>query len=116
MREKERKSTKFARALRKDMTRAETLLWYELKNKCLGGLRFRRQFPIGPYITDFACIEEKLIVEIDGATHSTDAEIAHDAKRTAFLEFEGWRVFRVSNDDVFNNRDNVKDHIYHLLT
>jgi very-short-patch-repair endonuclease len=89
------------------MTKAEVILWMTLRKRALQGARFRRQHPIGPYIADFACAAARLVVEVDGATHWTPAELAHDAQRTKFLEAQGWTVIRVSNTDVYNNIDGV---------
>ena len=74
-----------ARHLRKDQTEAERRLWRRLRNRLLGGFKFVRQEPIGPYFADFVCREENLIVEVDGATHSTDGERRHDGKREQFF-------------------------------
>jgi very-short-patch-repair endonuclease len=79
------------------------------RNRQLGGHKFVRQAPIDAYFVDFACRERKVVVEVDGGTHSTDAELAHDARRTRRLEQLGYRVFRVSNDDVHNNLDGAVD-------
>ena len=65
--------------------------------------------PIGPYFADFVCRERMVVVEVDGGTHSTDAEVASGAKRTADLRREGYGVFRVCNDDVYHNLDSVLD-------
>jgi very-short-patch-repair endonuclease len=105
MREAERDTTKRAKRLRREMTKAETILWRVLRKKNLDGYRFRRQVPIGPYIADFACVLEKFIVEVDGATHASDDEIAYDLRRTAYLTSEGWLVHRVSNADIYENLD-----------
>lgn len=105
MRDAERKSTKQARTLRRKLTRAETILWQHLRRRALNDLRFRRQFPIGPYIADFACADIKLIVEVDGETHNTDAEMRHDQKRTAYIEERGWSVMRCWNNDIYTNLD-----------
>jgi very-short-patch-repair endonuclease len=78
--------TRRARALRGDAPSAERIVWRRLKNRQLGGWKFVRQYPIGPYFADFVCREKMLVVEIDGTTHSTDEEIARDVRRTAFLE------------------------------
>src|ERR1700730_9966315 len=88
-----------ARAFRRKLTRAETILWSKLRHG-LGGMLFRRQHPIGPYIADFACIRARLVVEVDGATHSTDAERRYDARREAFLRSRSWQIVRVTNDEV----------------
>src|SRR6185295_281457 len=91
---------KRARALRRELTDAERVLWSRLKGRQLGW-QFRLQHPIGPYIADFACARLKLIVEVDGATHSSATERAHDDRRTRFLEQQGWGVIRLWNDDVY---------------
>ncbi|MEJ0028715.1 MAG: DUF559 domain-containing protein [Rhizomicrobium sp.] len=103
MRDTERTSRPRAKSLRRDMTRAETLLWNTLREANLHGFKFRRQHPIGSYIADFAHIRGQLVIEIDGATHGTDDEIAYDRRRTAFLESQGWTVLRFSNTDVYEN-------------
>jgi very-short-patch-repair endonuclease len=105
--EGEYRVTAKARTLRQNMTKAEVILWVNLRKRALNGARFRRQHPIGPYIADFACPSAKLVVEVDGATHSTPEELAYDLRRTKYLEAEGWSVIRVSNTDVFENIDGV---------
>ena len=100
-----------AKALRTKMTQAEIILWSRLKGKQLQGWQFRKQHPVGPYIADFACAKAKLIIEVDGATHSTDAEIVHDHKRTAFLQAQGWSVLRVWNADIYDNLTGVLEGI-----
>jgi very-short-patch-repair endonuclease len=74
-----------------------------------------RQLAIGPYFADFACRQYKLIVEIDGATHGTDAEVAHDRARGEYLIAQGWSVHRVWNQDVFTNLNGVCESILLLL-
>jgi very-short-patch-repair endonuclease len=101
--------TNRSRVLRSRPISAEEKLWSELRNRQLGGHKFVRQMPIGPYFAVFVCRERKMIVEVDGGTHSTDTETAHDARRTADLEQLGYRVFRISNDDVYNNLDRALD-------
>ena len=96
-----------ARELRRDSTVAERKLWEQLRNRQLGGLKFVRQEPVGPYIVDFVCRAAKLIVEVDGATHSTGEEQARDARRTAFLRGEGYRVIRVQTIEVVEAMDGV---------
>ncbi len=100
-----------ARTSRKSDTAAEQRLWEDLRDRRLAGLKFVRQLPIGPYIADFACRAKMLVVEVDGATHSTDAERAYDTARTQALERQGWRVLRVWNEDVFKNREAVLESI-----
>jgi very-short-patch-repair endonuclease len=107
--------TNRARALRSRQPAAEDKLWGELRNRQLGGFKFVRQLPIGDYFADFACRDVKLIVEVDGATHGEDAEIAADAARTAALEAMGYRVVRVSSGDVERNIDGVLEWLLHEL-
>ena len=96
-----------ARDLRRNTTLAEARLWEQLRAKRMQGLKFVRQHPIGPYFADFACRGAKLIVEIDGATHSTNAELERDRRRTAFLNQQGYRVLRICNGEALNGMDEV---------
>jgi len=112
MRDRMYKSQVRARVLRQDMPEAEHRLWYFLRRKQMDGFRFRKQHPIGQYIVDFACPKENLIIEVDGATHGTEAEITYDAKRTQFLECKGWKVIRYGNEEIYRNIDDVLDDIY----
>src|SRR5690348_12407930 len=81
--------TRRARGLREDQTEAERQLWRRLRNRLLGGFKFVRQEPVGPYFADLVCREEKLIVEVDGATHSTDDERRRDDAREHALRDRG---------------------------
>jgi very-short-patch-repair endonuclease len=96
-----------AKELRRRSTRAEKLLWEVLRAKRLEGFKFVRQAPIGPFVVDFACRSRRLIIEVDGATHSTDDEIASDAKRSIYLEKVGYRIIRVQNNEVKEGMDGV---------
>jgi very-short-patch-repair endonuclease len=96
-----------ARSLRKNETHAEKRLWEQLRNRILEGFKFSRQVPVGPYIADFVCREQQLVVEVDGATHSTGEELAHDNRRTGFLKSEGYTVIRFQNDEILNGIDEV---------
>ena len=107
--------TNRSRVLRSLLVTAETKLWNELRNRQLNGFKFVRQAGIGPYFADFLCRERKLIVEVDGATHGLDAEIATDEARTAELQRLGYRVFRVTNDDIARNLSGVLESILHEL-
>ncbi len=100
-----------ARTLRKAETQAEIKLWEVLRARRLGNYKFVRQLSVGLYFADFACREQKLIIEVDGATHGTRSEIEHDEVRTSFLVSQGWRVHRVWNQDVFTNLIGVCDSI-----
>jgi very-short-patch-repair endonuclease len=101
--------------LRKSDTEAERRLWERLRSRRLGGFKFVRRLPVGPYIADFACRECKLIVEVDGATHSSDEEVSHDARRSDFLEAQGYRVMSFWNDAIYKNLDDVLDAIFQAL-
>ena len=91
-------STHRARTLRQNQTAAETLLWGALRAKRLSGIKFRRQFPIDPFIADFACVAKQLIVEVDGGYHEfRDQE---DEQRTGYMEQRGWCVIRFSNESI----------------
>ena len=96
-----------AKNMRKEMTDAEIKLWNELRAHRLMGLGFRRQMPIGKYIVDFACVQHKLVVEVDGSGHGYDHQIAHDADRAKFLKTDGWTIARYWNDEVLKNMDDV---------
>ncbi|RBP05128.1 very-short-patch-repair endonuclease [Roseiarcus fermentans] len=100
-----------ARALRRDATSAERRLWSGLRREQIGGFRFRRQVILAGFIADFACLEARLVIEVDGATHSTDDERARDAARSAAIEAQGFSVLRFTNDEVFRNLDGVLETI-----
>jgi very-short-patch-repair endonuclease len=95
-----------ARRLRRDMTTQERKLWRGLRDS-FPEAHFRKQVPIGIYTADFAWHGAKLIIEVDGGQHGSDAGLVHDEKRTAFLEAEGYRVLRFWNSDVDQNLDGV---------
>ena len=95
----------FARKMRTQMTEPETRLWFELRAKRFGTVKFRRQKVIGHYIADFAANEPRLIVEVDGETHDADDE--QDRIRTGYLERQGYRVVRFSNLEVMQNLEGV---------
>ena len=103
------------RALRSRQVSAEEKLWEELRNRRLSGFKFVRQLPVGAYFGDFVCRERKLIVEVDGATHGSDVEIANDSVRTSVLEGMGYRVCRITNDDVTRNIEGVLEWLLHEL-
>jgi very-short-patch-repair endonuclease len=94
-----------ARRLRKRPTDAELKLWSALRHRQIEGYRFRRQVPIGDFVADFACLSEKLIIEVDGGQHDTDRVM--DDARTAWLELRGYRVIRFWNNDVLGNLEGV---------
>src|SRR5882724_11143207 len=95
--------TRQVRRLRSNATDAERALWNSLRHRQLG-VRFRRQFPIPPYIVDFACIEARLIVEADGGQH---VESVRDERRDTALRRAGWHILRFWNNDILLNRSGV---------
>jgi very-short-patch-repair endonuclease len=96
-----------AKRMRREMTRAETLLWRHLKADRLNGLGFRRQTPMGNYIADFVAHSCKLVVEVDGESHDFAERIRHDAARDQWFVSRGYRVLRFTNDDVMKNLEGV---------
>ena len=104
-----------AKQLRDRETSAEKLLWRALRRIPLEQSHFRRQVPIGPYIVDFACLGAKLVIEVDGPSHTETQQMHHDAIRTRFLEAEGFRVLRFWNDAVRTDLECVIDTIIAAL-
>lgn len=96
-----------ARHLRKNQTKAEALLWHELKNRKLAGFKFRRQYPTLNFILDFFCAEKLLCIELDGSHHEEKDISEYDNFRTLNLNTLGIKVLRFSNNDVFNDLDQV---------
>jgi len=86
------------------MTKAETMVWWELRDHKLG-VQFRRQMPIGPYTADFASNVMRLVVEIDGRTHATEEARLRDKQRQTWLEQQGWRVLRFTDEAVIGSLD-----------
>jgi very-short-patch-repair endonuclease len=105
-------TTARARDLRQRDNQAEALLWLELKRSKLGGYKFTRQFPIGPYFADFACRAERLVVELDGSQHG---DSGYDRKRDEFMRSGGYSVLRFWNTDVLKQRTSVCETILAAL-
>ena len=110
---RERQKTEFAKTLRAGMTDAERKLWYYLRANRFEGIKFVRQKPIGPYVVDFCCYSEKLVVELDGGQHYQ--QIEWDTRRTAFVNREGYRVIRFSDTDTLKNTIAVLEQIRKAL-
>lgn len=104
--------TSKARTLRRDPTQAEKKLWEKIRKEQLG-VRFRRQVPIGPDFADFACIELKLVVEVDGGRHS---ESEADVVRTKYLAALGFDVVRFWNNEVMANIEGVADQLVRVIS
>jgi len=98
-----------ARYFRRRLTKAERILWQDIRNRQLGGFKFRRQVPIDQFIVDFCCLEKKLVVEIDGEIHRAQLDL--DKLRTEKLEILGFRVIRFTNDQVLNDLEMIKEDI-----
>ena len=95
------------------MTDAERLLWQHLRNRQLGGWKFRRQCPIGPFIVDFVCPEKKVIVEVDGGQHAET--VVEDAERSKYLTEQGYRIVRFWNNEVLKELEAVLETILREL-
>jgi very-short-patch-repair endonuclease len=104
--------TNRARSLRKADNDAERVLWSVIQNRQLNNAKFTRQLPIGPYFADFACREERLVIELDGSQH---LESDYDRRRDQFMVEEGWSVLRFWNIDALIERDAVIDTILAAL-
>lgn len=98
-----------ARQLRRTQTEAERRLWMRLRSRQLNYAKFRRQYPISPFIADFCCEEHKLVVELDGGQHAERAEA--DQKRTAFLVRKGYRIIRFWDHEVMEEIGAVLERI-----
>ena len=105
-----------ARALRQSPTTAEQVLWRHLRNRQLAGTKFRRQHPLGPYILDFVCLEQGLVVEVDGGQHADLQAQAYDRQRAVWLRQQGLRVLRFWNHEVVQQTNEVLAHVLQALT
>jgi adenine-specific DNA-methyltransferase len=103
-----------ARQLRKSWTDAELRLWQALRNRGVERHKFRRQHPVGPYVVDFICLEQKVVIEVDGSQHMERA--AYDNKRTTYLETQGFRAIRFWDNDVLMQTESVMQAIFDTLT
>jgi len=101
--------------MRRTMNQTEWRVWDRLRGRKVGGWKFRRQHPIGPYYADFYCPAARLVVEINGPAHDGDAAWAYDARRTAWLEAEGYRVMRIAVEDIDEDFESVMDSILGAL-
>lgn len=104
-----------AKRLRANTTSAEDRLWRALDRVPLVKTHFRRQAPIGPYVVDFVSLRARLVIELDGPSHTEPGGAEKDARRTAWLESEGYRVLRFWNAEVYDNIDGVLDTIHAAL-
>ena len=98
------------------MTPAEQLLWNKLRSKQCDSLKFRRQHAIGPFIVDFYCPEQLLVVEIDGDVHAEETKITKDRQRERYLRSLDLQIIRYTNYEVLNNLDGVLEHLLGVLS
>ncbi|MCL5668621.1 MAG: endonuclease domain-containing protein [Gammaproteobacteria bacterium] len=103
-----------AKALRSNQTEAEQRLWCYLRAHRFMGLKFKRQKPIGRYIVDFVCLEQRLIIELDGGQHIEQS--ARDQRRDAWLRSQGYTVLRFWNNDVMQELEGVLEQIRSALS
>jgi len=104
-----------ARYLRKTQTQAEKLLWEELRNRKLSGFKFRRQQILNEMIVDFFCAEKKLIIELDGPYHNDPLQRIKDHNRDQELISLGFKVYRITNNQIFKNLEQTLKEIKALL-
>ncbi|HUV04992.1 MAG TPA: endonuclease domain-containing protein [Armatimonadota bacterium] len=107
-----RPSVNRARRLRRAPTTAEKILWRHLRNERLNERKWRRQQPIDQYIVDFFCPELRLVVELDGGIHAFQER--RDEARQAYLEAQGLKIVRFTNEDVLGNLEGVLTTLWHL--
>lgn len=105
------KTLEYSKELRKNMTDAENILWYYLRNRQLNNLKFRRQEAIENYIVDFVCYEKKIVLELDGSQHLEEKHFKYDKVREDFLLKAGFKVLRIYNTEIFNNIEGVIEYI-----
>jgi very-short-patch-repair endonuclease len=106
-----RQISNHAARLRRDATDVEKILWSSLRNRLLDGYKFRRQWSVGRYVVDFACLDAMLVVELDGGQHTPEG----DAVRTRYLCEQGFRVIRFWNTDVIAHREGVLETVLAAL-
>lgn len=105
----------FAKKLRHDLTDAERILWRALRGPPFVFYKFRRQCPIGIYITDFLSHTAKLVIELDGGQHNEESQCSKDAERDEWFEGQGYKVLRFWNNEVGNNLEVVLEAILQAL-
>jgi very-short-patch-repair endonuclease len=108
-----KRPTARSRELRLNATDAERKLWVQLSARKIAGVRFNRQFPVGPFICDFVSRSAKLVIEVDGGQHAVDVE--KDQARTAYLQSQDYRVIRFWNNDMLERIDGVVSEIERVL-
>jgi very-short-patch-repair endonuclease len=107
------RSAKLQRTLRNNLSDAEKALWHLLRGRQICGLKFRRQHPFGDYILDFVCLENKLVIEVDGGQHGQQAE--YDENRTRKLQAAGFRVLRFWDNEVLKEEESVREKVWLMV-
>jgi len=107
------RNTERARKLRNEASPVERKLWQYLNKRQLAGYKFSRQIPVGPYVCDFICRKQKLIVELDGFSH--ESQQVQDWNRTNYLERHDYKVIRFTNEEIFQNVEGVLTKIEQFL-
>ncbi len=106
----------FANNLRQNMTKAEACLWkYALSNRQMMGFQFRRQRPILKYIADFACLDLKLVIEVDGYSHQLEEVHLRDIEKDKALQSIGYSILRFSDNEILNHIQSVKEMIVNTI-
>ena len=113
MKKRPEKLVERSRQLRQDATWPEKLVWSQLRAGRLGGFKFRRQHPILGHIADFACVQAKVVVEIDGDSHDEYRQDA-DKRKDEVLAQYGWKVVRLTNTNIANNLDGSLSYVYDI--
>jgi very-short-patch-repair endonuclease len=106
---------RLAREQRANNVNAEAMVWRMLRDRRCAGHKFRRQMPVGGFIVDFVCLEQRLVVEIDGPSHETDEQRARDQKRDAWLLANDFRILRLSNELVIGAPELAEQRILEAL-
>ncbi|MCJ7496888.1 MAG: endonuclease domain-containing protein [candidate division Zixibacteria bacterium] len=99
------KISNVVKTLRKNSTKAERMLWKNLRTKQMEGFKFRRQEPIGNYVVDFVCFEKRIVIEVDGGQHVR--EVIKDKQREKWLKKQGFKILRFWNNEVLRNIEGV---------
>ena len=110
-RHNQKEQTLLRKTLRNNATAPETILWLRLKGKQIEGLKFRRQYGVGPYVLDFYCTELRLGIELDGEVHNTYEAEEYDKMRTQFLNENQITVLRYKNEVVYQNVEAIIEDI-----
>ena len=103
----------WAREMRSRMTDAEAMLWMMLRNRRIAGAKFRRQHPVGRYILDYYCVENKLAIELDGGQHGVALD--YDQRRDSWLRTQGIQVLRFWNNQMLIETEAVMEAIYQAI-